>query len=52
MRLGLTDTRWRFERLLSRRLFPGREGMTEIASKIYRKSWTRRLRELALKHAA
>jgi hypothetical protein len=26
--------------------------MTEIASKIYRKSWTRRLPELALKHAA
>jgi transposase-like protein len=52
MRLGLTDTRWRFERLLSRRLFPGREHMTEIAAKIYRKSWTRRLPELALKHAA
>jgi hypothetical protein len=26
--------------------------MTEIAAKIYRKSWTRRLPELALKHAA
>ena len=52
MRLGLTDTRWRFERLLSRRLFPHREPMTKTASKIYRKSWTRRLPELALKHAA
>jgi hypothetical protein len=48
----LTERRWRFERLLSRRLFPERERMTEIASKIYRKSWTRRLPELALKHAA
>ena len=52
MRLGLTDVRWRFERLLCRRLFPEREQMTEVASKIYRKSWTRALRELALKHAA
>ena len=52
MRLGLTVTPWRFEWLLSRRLFPEREPMTEIASKIYRKSWTRRLPELALKHAA
>jgi hypothetical protein len=52
MRIGLTDTRWRFERLLSRRLFPGRERMTDVASKMYRKSWTRRLPELALKHAA
>jgi len=48
----LTDTRWRFERVLSRRLFPERERLTEIAAKIYRKSWTRGLPELALKHAA
>ena len=52
MRIGLTDTRWRFERVLSRRLFPEREHLTEIATKIYRKSWTRGLPELALKHAA
>ena len=52
MRLGLTDTRWRFERLLFQRLFPGRERMTEVAAKIYRKSWTRHLPELALRHAA
>jgi transposase-like protein len=52
MRLGLTDSRWRFERLLCRRLFPEREGMAEHASKIYRKSWTRGLPGLTLKHAA
>jgi transposase-like protein len=52
MRLGLTDTRWRFERLLCRRLFPDRERVTEVASKIYRKTLTRRLPQLALKHAA
>ena len=52
MRLGLTDTRWRFERLLSRRLFPEREEMCEIASKIYRKTWTRGLPELSRLHAA
>jgi hypothetical protein len=52
MRIGLTDTRWRFERVLSRRLFPQREPMTEVASKIYRKSVTRRLPVLDLKHAA
>jgi hypothetical protein len=52
MQLGLTDTRWRFERLLCRRLFPGRERMTDVASKIYRKSWSRHLPKLTLKHAA
>jgi hypothetical protein len=51
MRLGLTDTRWRFERLLCRRLFPGRERLTEIASTNYRKFLTRGLPVLALKHA-
>ena len=52
MRLGLTDSRWRFERLLCRRLFPERERKAEVASKLYRKAWTRHLPELALKHAA
>jgi hypothetical protein len=52
MRLGLTDTRWRFERLLCRRLFPNRERLTEIASRNYRKCWTRGLPRLTLKHAA
>jgi len=52
MRLGLTDSRWRFERVLCRRLFPDRERLADVASKLYRKSWTRHLPELALKHAA
>jgi hypothetical protein len=52
MRLGLTDTRWRWEQLLSRRLFPGRECVPDSARAIYRKAWTRSLPPLALKHAA
>jgi len=52
MRLGMTDTRWRWERLLSRRLFPERERVAESARAIYRKGWTRTLPELTLKHAA
>jgi len=52
MRLGITDTRWRWERLLSRRLFPGRECVSESARAIYRKRWTRSLPDLALEHAA
>ncbi len=52
MRLKLTDARWRWERLLTRRLFPDREGMTETARAIYQKRWTRGLPALDLKHAA
>jgi len=52
MHLGMTDTRWRFERLLSRRLFPEREPLSETARVVYWKGWTRGLPELALKHAA
>jgi hypothetical protein len=52
MRLGLTDMRWRWERILSRRLFSARELVSESASAIYRKAWTKHLPELALKHAA
>jgi hypothetical protein len=52
MRLQLTDARWRWERVLSRRLFPGREGITETARAIYQKRWTRELPQLDLKHAA
>ena len=52
MRLGLTDTRWRWERVLSRRLFCERELMPDSTRSIYRKGWTRTLPALALKHAA
>ena len=52
MRLGMTDTRWRWERVLSRRLFPERERVSESARLIYRKRWTRSLPELDRRHAA
>lgn len=52
MRLGMTDTRWRWERVLSRRLFSEREFLSDSTRAIYRKGWTRTLPELALKHAA
>jgi hypothetical protein len=52
MRLGMTDTRWRWERVLSRRLFPEREPVSDSARAIYRKVWTPTLPGLALKHAA
>lgn len=52
MRLGMTDTQWRWERALSRRLFPERERLSDVARAIYRKEWTRTLPTLALKHAA
>ena len=52
MRLGMTDSRWRWERLLSRRLFPEREHLSDSKLTIYRKRWTRSLPELTLTHAA
>jgi hypothetical protein len=52
MRLGLTDTRWPWERILSRRLFFAREQLSESTRAIYLKGWTTQLPELALKHAA
>jgi hypothetical protein len=52
MRVGLTRSRWRWERLLSRRLFPARERLTDTAALIYGKQWTKGLPKLARKHAA
>jgi transposase-like protein len=52
MRLGLTDSRWRWERVVSRRLFPTRERTTESARKLYWKRWTPQLPELQRRHAA
>lgn len=52
MRLGLTDTRWRWERVFSRRLFPNREKLSRSAAKLYQKRWSTALPVLALKHAA
>ena len=52
MKVGLSDSRWQWERLLSRRLFAERENLTESAFLIYRKRWTKSLPELVRKHAA
>ena len=51
MRLGLSATPWRFERILARRLFPAREAASETALRIYRKLWTRSLPPLNRRHA-
>jgi len=48
----LSDSRWQWERLLSRRLFAEREILTASAFLIYRKRWTKNLPELVRKHAA
>ena len=52
MRLGLAEDRWRFERILSRRLFPTREPVSASALSIYRKDWTKTLPKLNRRHAA
>jgi transposase-like protein len=52
MRIGLADERWRFERLLARRLFPQREPVSQSALRIYRKRWTPALPALDRRHAA
>ena len=52
MRLGLTDGRWRFERILSRRLFPYRELVSDSAIRLYQKRWTPALPRLERRHAA
>jgi hypothetical protein len=52
MRLGLTDTPWRWERILSRRLFPARTPVTSSETRLYHKRWTTHLPELDRKHAA
>ena len=52
MRLGMTSTRWRWERVLARRLFPKRETISATAHAIYQKRCSPGLPELHLKHAA
>jgi hypothetical protein len=52
MRLGLTDKRWRFERVLARRLFPSREPVSESARRVYQKLWTPALPRFVRRHAA
>jgi len=52
MRLGITDERWRFERILARRLFPHREPVSDSALRAYQKRWTPALPKLDRRHAA
>jgi hypothetical protein len=52
MRLLLTDTRWRFERILARRLFPSLEPVSESARRIYMKLWTPNLPPFVRRHAS
>ena len=52
MKLKLTESRWRWERLFTRRLFVDRAGLSGAAELVYRKRWTKSLPELARKHAA
>jgi hypothetical protein len=52
MSLGLTDRRWRFERILARRLFFQREPVSKSALRIYRKLWTKGLPAFERRHAA
>ncbi len=51
MRLGLTDERWRFERILARRLFPTREPVSKSALRVYQKRWTPDLPQFERRHA-
>jgi hypothetical protein len=52
MRLGLTDARWHWDRVFTRRLFPARVKPSDAALKLYWKRWTPYLPELERKHAA
>jgi hypothetical protein len=52
MGLGMTDERWRWERVLSRRLFVSRSELPISARKLYEKRWTPRMPAFERKHAA
>jgi len=39
MQLGLAKEPWTWQRVLSRRLFPDRERLTEIETTLYRREW-------------
>ena len=40
MRVGLTDSRWDWRRVLSRRLFAARERLPAVWLELYRRDWT------------
>jgi transposase-like protein len=51
MVVGLTDQIWSWQRLLSRRLFPARESLSEIAAQLYQKRLTADFPALNLRYA-
>jgi len=51
MRLGLTEKRWLFDRVLARRLFPSLEPVSESARRVYQKLWTPTLPPFVRQHA-
>ena len=52
MRLGLTEERWRFDRILARRLFPHREALSDSALRVYQRRFTPALPTFNRRHAA
>ena len=52
MKIGLADAPWRWQRLLTRRLFLKRIRTPDSASRVYWKRWTSHLPRLEMKHAA
>ncbi|HET8948687.1 MAG TPA: hypothetical protein VFQ07_17035 [Candidatus Polarisedimenticolia bacterium] len=56
MRIGLTDERWTWRRVLSRRLFPGRTCLTPVLRDLYWRRWITPIlptnRPHQLRHAA
>jgi hypothetical protein len=51
MRMGLAEEPWDWARVLSRRLFPTREALSDSQTRLYFKRWTPRLPELRRSHA-
>ena len=51
MRLGLATTRWEWDRIFTRRLFPTREGVSRSARALYWKRWTTAMPVLDRRHA-
>jgi len=52
MRIGLTDTPWWWERMLSRRLFPARVPISPFLRSLYEKRWSAGSPALERAHAA
>ena len=52
MRIGLTNEPWQWERVLSRRLFPGRVPISDFLRNLYEKRWSADLPTLNRAHAA